>query len=196
MRIKFITLAAASAFALSAAAPVSAAELVTNGGFETGTFSGWSLSGSGSSGVYANFPGLPASLQNFRAAFNGASVTLFQDIATVTGQGYNFGFTNQVDAGTTSNSFSAAFGGATIYSQSNINSAGMGFTPRSFGVVATSALTRVSFTFASAGGFQNFDNVNVNAVPEPATWAMMLLGFGAMGASLRYRRRSVRVAFA
>lgn len=35
-----------------------------------------------------------------------------------------------------------------------------------------------------------------SAVPEPATWAMMLLGFGTMGASLRYRRRSKKVAYA
>ena len=28
------------------------------------------------------------------------------------------------------------------------------------------------------------------AVPEPATWAMMLIGFGAMGVSLRRRRRA------
>ena len=34
----------------------------------------------------------------------------------------------------------------------------------------------------------------VGAVPEPATWAMMMLGFGAMGASLRRgRRRSGRL---
>jgi hypothetical protein len=33
------------------------------------------------------------------------------------------------------------------------------------------------------------------AVPEPATWAMMICGFGAVGASLR-RRTQVRVAFA
>jgi len=26
-------------------------------------------------------------------------------------------------------------------------------------------------------------------VPEPATWAMMLLGFGAIGLSMRHRRR-------
>ena len=29
------------------------------------------------------------------------------------------------------------------------------------------------------------------AVPEPATWGMMLLGFGVMGVSLRRRRRSL-----
>jgi hypothetical protein len=34
------------------------------------------------------------------------------------------------------------------------------------------------------------------AVPEPATWAMMMLGFGAVGASLRYRRRKVAVRYA
>ncbi len=32
------------------------------------------------------------------------------------------------------------------------------------------------------------------AVPEPATWAMMLVGFGMMGGTLRYRRRSMKVA--
>ena len=31
----------------------------------------------------------------------------------------------------------------------------------------------------------------VAAVPEPATWGMMLLGFGAMGVSLRRRRRTL-----
>jgi hypothetical protein len=31
-------------------------------------------------------------------------------------------------------------------------------------------------------------------VPEPATWAMMLIGFGAMGTMLRRRRRAVLFA--
>jgi hypothetical protein len=38
-----------------------------------------------------------------------------------------------------------------------------------------------------------FDIVVSGAVPEPATWAMMILGFGMAGASLRGRRRSVAV---
>jgi len=29
----------------------------------------------------------------------------------------------------------------------------------------------------------------VAAVPEPASWAMMLIGFGAIGFTLRFRRR-------
>ncbi|MFM9978885.1 MAG: PEPxxWA-CTERM sorting domain-containing protein [Sphingomonadaceae bacterium] len=36
----------------------------------------------------------------------------------------------------------------------------------------------------------------VAPVPEPATWAMMLGGFAAIGTSVRYRRRSSRVLFA
>ena len=34
------------------------------------------------------------------------------------------------------------------------------------------------------------------AVPEPATWAMMLLGFGAVGGAARHRRRRTATAFA
>lgn len=34
------------------------------------------------------------------------------------------------------------------------------------------------------------------AVPEPASWAMLTLGFGALGASMRYRRRATAVSFA
>ena len=33
------------------------------------------------------------------------------------------------------------------------------------------------------------------AVPEPATWAMMLVGFGAVGYSMRFARRKRRVRF-
>ncbi|KQU49620.1 hypothetical protein ASG67_10850 [Sphingomonas sp. Leaf339] len=36
----------------------------------------------------------------------------------------------------------------------------------------------------------------VSAVPEPATWAMMLVGFGMVGAATRVRRRKTTVSFA
>jgi hypothetical protein len=41
-----------------------------------------------------------------------------------------------------------------------------------------------------------FGVTTMGAVPEPATWAMMLIGFGFAGAGLRYRRRQTAVAFA
>jgi hypothetical protein len=37
------------------------------------------------------------------------------------------------------------------------------------------------------------DNIAVRGVPEPATWAMMLLGFGAVGFALRRRRTADKV---
>ncbi|WP_445191633.1 PEPxxWA-CTERM sorting domain-containing protein [Sphingomonas sp. Tas61C01] len=40
----------------------------------------------------------------------------------------------------------------------------------------------------------NFETVQ-SAVPEPSTWAMMLLGMGAVGASMRRRKVTTRVAF-
>ena len=35
-------------------------------------------------------------------------------------------------------------------------------------------------------------NVAAGAVPEPATWAMLMLGFGGLGVAMRSRRRQVR----
>jgi hypothetical protein len=40
------------------------------------------------------------------------------------------------------------------------------------------------------------ENPGGGPVPEPATWAMMLIGFGGMGAILRHNRRRSRMAFA
>ncbi|WP_380877801.1 hypothetical protein ACFB49_14300 [Sphingomonas sp. DBB INV C78] len=39
-------------------------------------------------------------------------------------------------------------------------------------------------------------NENVAPVPEPATWAMMIAGFGLVGGTMRRRRTNVSVSFA
>lgn len=53
---------------------------------------------------------------------------------------------------------------------------------------------RLTFDATNGGGGFQLDNVNLRAVqgavPEPATWAMMLLGFGAVGYSMRRSRRA------
>lgn len=57
----------------------------------------------------------------------------------------------------------------------------------SFGTNITSA------RFSSTGNSFEIDNLAVGAIPEPSTWAMLILGFGVIGATLR---RKSRVAFA
>ncbi len=55
-------------------------------------------------------------------------------------------------------------------------------------------------TLDNAMGFSNavLYTTGAGAVPEPGTWLMMILGFGAIGASLRARKSDdgKRVTFA
>jgi hypothetical protein len=49
-----------------------------------------------------------------------------------------------------------------------------------------------NFSYLRLTSTQNafeIDNIAINAVPEPATWAMMLLGFGGIGMAMRRRRQ-------
>ncbi len=69
-----------------------------------------------------------------------------------------------------------------------------------FAVVAGAGetLTSVSITTPTTAGFGALTQLRVRgpvgAVPEPATWAMMLLGFGGIGYSMRRRRKSTMIA--
>ncbi|WP_380874704.1 hypothetical protein ACFB49_00770 [Sphingomonas sp. DBB INV C78] len=57
-----------------------------------------------------------------------------------------------------------------------------------------------TLTFAAAGTSESLggyvDNITLTAVPEPASWAMMIAGFGMVGGAMRRRtvRASVRFA--
>ncbi|MDO6415143.1 PEPxxWA-CTERM sorting domain-containing protein [Sphingomonas sp. BIUV-7] len=73
-------------------------------------------------------------------------------------------------------------------------------------VVSTDALVGLSgpysqtakYVIAVGDGTASVNNtINLSApaaVPEPATWAMMIVGFGAVGSTMRRRRTSVRFA--
>jgi hypothetical protein len=50
-------------------------------------------------------------------------------------------------------------------------------------------------TLATVNGSTTY-NFEVGVVPEPATWAMMLFGFGAVGYSVRRRKNVSATAFA
>lgn len=68
-----------------------------------------------------------------------------------------------------------------------------------FNIVAPTGTTYTSATFSSTGGgFTDLKQLRVTlaagAVPEPATWAMMLLGFVGIGAAMRRGRAPARLA--
>ncbi len=50
-------------------------------------------------------------------------------------------------------------------------------------------LTQVNTGPGTGGGTLTISQVG-GAVPEPATWAMMILGFAAIGGTMRFRRRN------
>ena len=66
---------------------------------------------------------------------------------------------------------------------------------QSVGRTVTYALDSIQhdITFSSTGVAFEFDNLAVAGVPEPASWALMIGGFGLAGAGLR-RRRTVAAA--
>lgn len=53
----------------------------------------------------------------------------------------------------------------------------------------TFALTQVSTGPGTGGGTLTISQLQVGAVPEPSTWAMMILGFGFVAGAMRSQRR-------
>ncbi len=80
-------------------------------------------------------------------------------------------------------------GGTQLLSQ-QINSSAGGF----FGFISTDTFDSVRINAASSeccAETYNLDNMRFSAggVPEPAAWALMLMGFGGVGVALRSNRR-------
>ncbi len=185
--MKTALLASAIAFAL--AAPAAAVNLLANGSFESGGFGpGWSQFGDTSfSGVAGGIFFNPPTDGSFQAFFG--PVSGFGGITqTVSHSGGSFVVSFDIgQAGGAGNYVD--FGGSTILS--NIADTGGAWTHYSF-TVSAGANPTLTFGFFNPPSYYVLDNVSIAGVPEAATWAMMIAGFGLVGAAMR--RRSAALA--
>jgi hypothetical protein len=210
MRNTLITAAiAAAAFAM----PASAATIVSTGGafaapagdyvvdFDiavtapfTATFDNAALATGDSPGFFAE----PAFSDGSRyaAVFGGGNMTLTSSLAFRT---VSF-FVGSIDAGNAVELLSstgdvlARFAGTQFAAVASGDQGSM-LTNRRVTIALTDGEASFSgVRFTSEQNSFELDNV-VFAVPEASTWALMLLGFGMVGAATRYRRRKTSVAF-
>src|SRR4051794_23577839 len=211
--MKKLLLTAALSFGIATAAN---AQSVTNGSFETGTdpgasfitltapdnsILGWSVD-SGSIDYIGGYWPAEDGTRSIDLAGNSVGSISQLITGTVAGQSYtvNFWASKNPDGGDPLRTGIVSFGGVDMpfaYSSSNSLS-DMMWAPYSFTFLATGSSSSLSFAAdASAGCCYGpaLDNVSLAAaVPEPATWAMMLLGFGAVGWQLRRRRSTLALA--
>jgi len=177
---------AAIAFSTSA----NAVSLVTNGGFETGDFTGWTthnltLFDSVCGGVCPHSG-------SFGAAFGAptADSGISQDIVTIPATTYvvSFFLWNRDLGGAVDNDLSISFAGTTLLSGTNV--APFSYTLFTYDVAAVSTLSTLAFSFRNSTSWFYIDDVSVEAAPTPLPAALPLFatGLGALGL-LGWRRR-------
>lgn len=203
--------AVAVALALGATQAQATTELITNGSFETGNMTGWTTNSQYGLNPFGTTlgSGMDGKWWHWLAGRDLADVVTSQLVSGLSiGTTYNLTFIMASEyIGSDHLRVSVDGGAGTIFTATPWNGAVWdNWESKSFSFVATSSSENIQFdTIGLNADGRSFDvgldNVSLlsatGAVPEPATWAMMLMGFGLMGFGLRNRRKqAVRVTYA
>ncbi|MFL6451853.1 MAG: hypothetical protein ACJ746_29915 [Bryobacteraceae bacterium] len=186
---------------LGAASPSFSANIVANPGFETGDLSSWSVTGANSSpgenGIYYGVDAMDAHSGTFGAYFgsSGGMMNLTQSLATSPGSAYTISFWLAQTATPFPyvNSFSVAFAGATLVSQTALPASN--FTQYIFSGTASAATSALTFSFRNDTGFFSLDDISVDAgsnsvAPEPATFLLLAPGLLSLALFTQHRGKA------
>lgn len=151
---------------------------------------------------------IPASAAPILFQLTGGKTASFTIDSNATPNFFSVGaFGNQISYNNISGLFGGTAGtgtigfGTNVFAQLNIGGTVLGFTqyggPDLFTVVnAKPVFNFGSFSLSSITSGPATLTIAAGAVPEPTTWAMMLVGFGMIGTVARYRRRKTAITFA
>ena len=144
-RKKLMRAAVFAALAMGLASTAAQADLITNGGFETGNFNGWTVNSNAIFVATGGFNGQNPHSGTFWAALGNISSvypfgTLSQTVADITGQAYLLSYLLQSD-GETPNYFSASWNGTTLAGSVLTNVGVTGYNNYQFTVTGTGSDT-------------------------------------------------------
>jgi hypothetical protein len=188
--------------AAALSAPAGAAELVTNGGFEQGLFS-WTFTPEVNTNVNPSAAHSGNNSIDF-LTYPGETGLLSQTLSTVAGEDYTISYWIAfATSEPASSAMNVYWDGGKIASFQN--NATLDYVHIYDVLTATSNATDLTFLGFSDLGIIVLDDISVTGpaggrnpggglgggggVPEPSAWALMILGFGGVGAALRSVRR-------